>query len=123
MEAVNVNSLVPSFVINLNEIPGSQNNFSLQESVLIFANEYRRMYQSVFDRLVRFEYAVLCDFIFSFWSQVKLQPNFSALLDLEPVRKQVLTYDKTVLQTFQVPTTLHPGIVCPKHLLMWCDVL
>jgi hypothetical protein len=99
---VDANALVPPFVLSLEDLPGGHSSFAFQESVLVFANEYRKMYQAVFDRLVRFEYAILFDVVFSFWNQVKLQPNFALLLDHDALKKQVLAYDAKVLHTFKV---------------------
>jgi hypothetical protein len=105
---VDANALVPPFVLSLEDLPGGHSSFAFQESVLVFANEYRKMYQAVFDRLVRFEYAILFDVVFSFWNQVKLQPNFALLLDHDALKKQVLAYDAKVLHTFKVYLyTLH----------------
>lgn len=105
---VDANALVPPFVLSLEDLPGGHSSFAFQESVLVFANEYRKMYQAVFDRLVRFEYAILFDVVFSFWNQVKLQPNFALLLDHAGLKKQVLAYDAKVLHTFKDYFLMNP---------------
>jgi len=93
--------VVPPFVLSLETIPGGQNNFSVQESMLVFAEEYRKTNQGVLERLVRFEYAILVDVLFSFWNQVKLHSSLCALLGHDSVKNQILTYDKKVLQSFK----------------------
>jgi hypothetical protein len=114
---VDANALVPPFVLSLEDLRGGHSSFAFQESVLVFANEYRKMYQAVFDRLVRFEYAILFDVVFSFWNQVKLQPNFALLLDHAGLKKQVLAYDAKVLHTFKVNSHHTPRNLPCNHLI------
>ncbi len=96
---VDNNSLIP--LLNLQLAHCDLASFKVYESVYVFSNEYRKLYQVLFDKIVHYDFEAIFEVIFTFWNQVKSLPHYGFVLHNEEIKAQVIAYDERVLHILQ----------------------